>query len=665
MPRDAEAIRRVATILRYFGPLGFTTSQGWQPHWPVPQGPNGSYASMWPADSGETLWTFVNRGGRNLTGVQLQLPANARWRGAGMHYYDAYHGVELTPGAATAEDGAPVVTLSFEMEASGFGAVLATPNVTTPGAPDALGQFLGTMARLTKRKLASYSWTWQYLLQQMVSPPAAVVNSTSAPLGMKAIKGGVFRFENTGVEIEGDDAHGVDVQYPWEGHPQKEHNAVLTMPDFYLDETPVTCNDYKSYLAKTGYVPTDPYRWLENWVNDSTAPGGKAVPAGFETKPVTYLSLAEARAYCASVGKRLPRSVEWQYAGQGTDGRAYPWGSDNNQSNYPVQHSGNSIPGPEDVFAHPGGASPYGVLDMVGNVWHYTDEVVDDHTRAVITVGGSNYYPQGSMWYFPQAKQLNTHNKYFLMDHSYERAGTLGFRCAADAPPVPPHACGAPVCGSINPAFAFVDLTHGEDRRTAGWKTGEARAAFAGDKVVDWAHWGGAGGGSVPGRDSMAGGSGSISAVEVVGAGSGGARAFGNNPTAFSWSDGVPTAAAANVSTGIYVQNGKGGGFALQVKGGAAGATLKLSVYVGVYGGASALFSATLGDGSGGATYNDANMVAPSKGTLTGRYTVLFTPPQAHALLNVSWTQTSDDGNITLEAATVEATGAVVSPGGR
>ena len=79
------------------------------------------------------------------------------------------------------------------------------------------------------------------------------------------------------------------------------------------------------------------------------------------------------------------------------------------------------------------GDSPYGLQSAVGNVWQYTDEFHDAHTRAVVVVGGSNYRPSGSKWYFPQAARLDLHNKYDLFGPSYERAGTLGFRCAQDA----------------------------------------------------------------------------------------------------------------------------------------------------------------------------------------------------------------------------------------
>merc|ERR1711964_309579 len=99
-----------------------------------------------------------------------------------------------------------------------------------------------------------------------------------------------------------------------------------------------------------------------------------------------------------------------------------------------MQRSGNTNPGPEPVTAHvPLGDSPFGVSDLVGNVWQYTDEFQDEHSKAVILRGGSNYRPAGSDWYFPQALELYKHNKYFLFDDSYERAGTIGFRCVVDA----------------------------------------------------------------------------------------------------------------------------------------------------------------------------------------------------------------------------------------
>jgi hypothetical protein len=80
------------------------------------------------------------------------------------------------------------------------------------------------------------------------------------------------------------------------------------------------------------------------------------------------------------------------------------------------------------------------VLDLVGNAWEFTNEFQDEHTRAVLTRGGSHYYPvvsPASHWYYPNnadmRKLTGPHGKYMLMSDSYDRAGTVGFRCVADS----------------------------------------------------------------------------------------------------------------------------------------------------------------------------------------------------------------------------------------
>ena len=123
------------------------------------------------------------------------------------------------------------------------------------------------------------------------------------------------------IQVEGDDAHGVDVQYPWEPHPQREHNHTLPVGPFYIDTHPVTNARYAQYLNATGYTPIDPLNWLKQW-NGSATP-----PAGTRDRPVTFVSLNEARLFCSWAGGRLPHSYEWQYAAQGNDGRLYPWGN--------------------------------------------------------------------------------------------------------------------------------------------------------------------------------------------------------------------------------------------------------------------------------------------------------------------------------------------------
>jgi formylglycine-generating enzyme required for sulfatase activity len=99
----------------------------------------------------------------------------------------------------------------------------------------------------------------------------------------------------------------------------------------------------------------------------------------------------------------------------------------------PAVNKTRSLTHPEPVGVHPQAASPFGMLDLVGNVWQWTDEYRDEHTRAAVLRGGSYYQPQGSIWYFPPTYRLDEHGKYLLLSPGRDRAGTIGFRCVVDA----------------------------------------------------------------------------------------------------------------------------------------------------------------------------------------------------------------------------------------
>jgi gamma-glutamyl hercynylcysteine S-oxide synthase len=159
-------------------------------------------------------------------------------------------------------------------------------------------------------------------------------------------------------------------------------------------------------LSSSGYQPTASWNFLKNW--NTTNPSSPVPYPNTTNIPVTYVSLTEARLYCEWSGKRLPHSYEWQAAGQGANTNVtewlYPWGPQLNQSLFPVQQSGRNIPGAPPVGNYsPQGDSPFGVSDMVGSVWQYTDEFRDIHTRGVVLRGTSNYRPAGSGWYFRNA----------------------------------------------------------------------------------------------------------------------------------------------------------------------------------------------------------------------------------------------------------------------
>jgi formylglycine-generating enzyme required for sulfatase activity len=454
-PRDAEATRRVATLERGVAP--FLTSPDWEPLYPMHS--YGVYASRWPGLY-QTLWTIVNRNPYDVSGQQMEV---TDWPGT--RYFDLYHGVELKPemrsqpgnvsgnagvhqsvsrdktGAkvfsTVANDYGPgkqTAVLTFDMEANGYGAILATPEEPTP----AIKSLMQRMAEMTKKPLADFSHEPTILKQTMVEiPPTA--HASDAPQGMIRIPGGSFNFKVQGVEIEGDASNMVDVQYPWEPTPRRFHEHTMEIEPFYIDKFPVTNAQFKQFLDATNYAPKDGINFLRDWPKDAS--NARRFPQGWDNKPVTWVSLEDARAYAKWADKRLPHEWEWQLSAQGLNspdinspaGSAFPWGDDWLPANVPTPATGRTMRGPDAVDAHPQGASPYGVMDLVGNVWQWTDEYADEHTRAAIVRGGSYYQPQGSIWYFPQAYRNDEHGKLLLMAPGYDRSGGIGFRCVKDA----------------------------------------------------------------------------------------------------------------------------------------------------------------------------------------------------------------------------------------
>jgi formylglycine-generating enzyme required for sulfatase activity len=153
-----------------------------------------------------------------------------------------------------------------------------------------------------------------------------------------------------------------------EDNEQPQH--ILSLPDYYLAKTPLTNAQYAAFVQATGHK--QPRHWE----------GGKP-PKGKEDHPVFYVSWHDAMAYCnwlAEVtGKpyRLPSEAEWEKGARGSDGRIYPWGN-----RWDAERCNNLQGGPLDstpVGAYPEGASPYGLLDMAGNVWEWTRSLYRDY----------------------------------------------------------------------------------------------------------------------------------------------------------------------------------------------------------------------------------------------------------------------------------------------
>jgi formylglycine-generating enzyme required for sulfatase activity len=406
--RDREALRRTAAVLRAFPEL--LTSRDWRPFWTTEQ--TGVFASAFPGSS-RTLWTLINRNEHDVAGPQLRVPHTE-----GARYFDFWSGVELSPELHESE-----AVLEFRVEAGGFGAVLKTSEPLDE--PEA--KLLDRARDWSQSPLRAASTAWTPERQMLLDIPATA-RAPEAPPGMVRIEGGPYLFAVSGVEIEGGDLAGVDVQLPWEDAPRRHHRHKIHVAPFFIDRHPVTNKEFQIFVESAGYRPEDDHNFLKHW-------RGGTYAEGWADKPVTWVSIEDARAYARWAGKRLPREWEWQYAAQGPDRRRYPWGNEWNPSAVPPPETARSMGPPPDVGAFPGGASPFGVEDLVGTVWQWTDEYVDSHTRAAILRGGSFYRPQGSRWYFPQAYELDEHGKYLLMAPSLDRSGAIGFRLVVDAQP--------------------------------------------------------------------------------------------------------------------------------------------------------------------------------------------------------------------------------------
>jgi formylglycine-generating enzyme required for sulfatase activity len=161
--------------------------------------------------------------------------------------------------------------------------------------------------------------------------------------------------------------------------PEVRPRRTVELDAFYLDRTEVTNAEYARVMKEYTFAEGDAQR------------------------PVTHLTRDEAAAYLARIGKRLPTSAEWEKAARGTDGRRFPWGDQPPDATRvhvgPVTRTGPpgkdkfcARPRTEAVALYPGGASPYGCLDMAGNAWEWVSDDYSTSPPRQLIRGGANGY---------------------------------------------------------------------------------------------------------------------------------------------------------------------------------------------------------------------------------------------------------------------------------
>lgn len=218
---------------------------------------------------------------------------------------------------------------------------------------------------------------------------------------------------------------------------QPEHKVML--PAYRIDKYLVTNAQYARFVTVTEHHPP------EHWIN------GK-IPSELNLHPVTMISWHNATSYCTWASKRLPTEAEWEKAARGADGRRWPWGNNMNAAALNTYYNvGSTTP----VTRYRGGASPYGVMDMAGNVSQWTagdfapypgSAAQQELFQAKIGVAGSTadrsmkvvdlvttdaHYKtmRGGSWKSDPFSTASYHRNYSLPHYASD---FYGFRCAQD-----------------------------------------------------------------------------------------------------------------------------------------------------------------------------------------------------------------------------------------
>lgn len=210
-----------------------------------------------------------------------------------------------------------------------------------------------------------------------------------------------------------------DPTWGWYFEDPIEHAIEAIVAPFAMRAAAVTNADYLAFVLASGYRPADPARFLAHLAGERGE-----LPRALDDErgalPVTFVSLADARAYAAFHGERLPTEVEWQWAAEGAGrGRRYPWGDGERPPSGRLRAA-------EDARDE----SPEGLRGLSGNAWELTEsERTDGHTRFVMLRGGVFLPPSPSEWIVPRGPRPNDfHAKYILLADGLDRSATVSFR---------------------------------------------------------------------------------------------------------------------------------------------------------------------------------------------------------------------------------------------
>jgi len=197
---------------------------------------------------------------------------------------------------------------------------------------------------------------------------------------------------------------------------------------FWIDQTDITNKMYA--LCDNAGVCQSPTNTSSNF--HSSYYGNSQ----FDNYPVIYIDWNMAKTYCEWAGRQLPSEAQWEKAARGTDGRTYPWGNsiDCSLANYGGNGSNDCVGDTTEVGAYPSGVSPYGALDMAGNVWQWVADWYDGKyysnspsSNPLGPTSGQGRVLRGGPWEGVEYDVRSAARIRFDPDVTYY---SVGFRCA-------------------------------------------------------------------------------------------------------------------------------------------------------------------------------------------------------------------------------------------